>query len=334
MQRITYFERQIIESGIRCNKSVRAIARSLNRDHRVLQREVNRNSGDILLYTAVSAQRIHESRQKKKNKKKLERLENKDLKKYIIEKIKEDWSPEQIAGVLKEHKPKEVNNKRISHESIYQYIYNGQGKYEYLYPHLRKKKRKRQKRRSRKNREKCLIPDKISIHERPNEINTRSVTGHWESDTLEGKKSVKDAISVQYERKLQLAKLNKIQNMTADETENALRKTIDSVPGYACLSFTLDNGKEGANHAKIRNEYNIDTYHCDPYKSWQKGGVENLNGLIRQYIPKSTDMSVLTDEYVYYVQERLNNRPRKSLNYLTPNQAFAQFTGQSGAIKP
>lgn len=327
MQRITQFEREVIEVGLRCNKSVRAIAKSLNRDHRVIQREVDRNKGQISPYTAEVAQRIYETRQQRKNKKKLEKYENKNLKKYVVKKLREDWSPEQIAGRLKEQPPNNLNNKTISYESIYQYIYNGEGKYEYLYPHLRKGYRKRQKMHSRKNQEKCQIPDKISIHDRPNEINVRSVFGHWESDTLEGKKIIKDSVSVQYERKAKLCRLNKIINMTAGETENALRKTIDSVPDYACLSFTFDNGKEGANHVKIRNEYNIQTYFCDPYKSYQKGGVENLNGLIRQYIPKSTDMSVLTDEYIYYVQEKLNNRPRKSLNYLTPNQVFAQFVG-------
>lgn len=334
MQRITYFERQVIEAGLRCNKSARGIARSLNREHRVIQREIDRNKGQISPYTAIVAERICKTRQQRKNKQKLEKYENKNLKKYVVEKLKDDWSPEQIEGTLKEQMPKEANGKIISHESIYKYIYEGEGKYEYLWPHLRKGRRKRQKNKNRKSREREIILDKISIHARPEEINQKTIFGHWESDTLEGKKSIKENVSVQYERKSHLARLNKIKNKSAAETDNAIRKSIDSLPLYACKSITFDNGGESADHVTLRNDYGIQTYHCDPYSSWQKGGVENLNGLIRQYIPKSTDISALTDEYIYAAQEKLNNRPRKSLNFLTPNQVAAQFIGSGGAINP
>lgn len=334
MQRITFFERQIIEVGLRTGKSVRAIARSLSRDHRVIQREIDRNTGDYSPYTAIVAQRIHKERQSKKNNHKLEKLENEDLKKYVIEKLNGDWSPEQIAGELKEQAPPGANGKTISYESIYQYIYEGEGRYQDLYSHLRKGRSKRQRRCGRKSK-KVAIPGRISIDQRPQKINQKKEYGHWESDTLESGKKCKENMSVQYERKTQLLRLNKIKNKTAKETEKAIRKSLDTLPGHLRRSITFDNGKESVTHIKLREDYNIKTYHCDPYASWQKGGVENINGLLRQYLPKHADFSKLTDEDVYNIQEKLNNRPRKSLNYLTPNQVIAQvINNEGGAIEP
>lgn len=329
MQRITYFEKQIIEVGIRCKKSVRSIARSLNRDHRVVQREVDRNSGKTSPYTASVAQRIFEERMKKKNVKKLEKEENIDLKKYVVGMLKQDWSPDEIAGVLKQQPPSELAGKTISYESIYQYIYEGEGRYENLYRHLRKGRPKRIRRKGRKCK-KVSIPSKISIHQRPNEINKKTVYGHWESDTVEGPRSAKTNLSVQYERKAMLARITKVSDKTAVETENAIRKGIDDLPEYLFKSITFDNGGESATHIKLRDDYGIETYHCDAYASWQKGGVENLNGLIRQYVPKGKDIANFTDQQIYDIQERLNNRPRKSLNYLSPNQILAQITGEVG----
>ena len=163
MQRITYFERQIIEVGIRCKKSVRAIARTLGRDHTVIKREVDRNTGQSNPYTAIVADRIAKTREKKKNTKKLEKVENIDLKEYVVRMLKEDWSPDEISGVLKEHPPTKLVGKTISHESIYQYIYDGEGRYEGLYPHLRKGRSKRRKQKSRKT-QNDRIPSKVSIH--------------------------------------------------------------------------------------------------------------------------------------------------------------------------
>jgi len=201
-----------------------------------------------------------------------------------------------------------------------------------LYCHLRRQKNKRQKQKSRKP-QKAIISERISIHQRPIEINERLTFGHWESDTLEGKRSIKENISVQYERKSQLARLHKINDKTAMETEEAIRDSIISLPQYLWQSITFDNGTEGANHHRLKKDYWLRTYFCDAYKAWQKGGVENLNGLIRQYIPKGSDISKLTEDEMYAIQEKLNNRPRKSLNYLTPNQVIAQETGLGGAIE-
>lgn len=326
MQRITYFERQIIASGIRTGKSVRGIAKSIGRDHRVIQREVDRNCVDGRLYTAVLAQQIAMEREQKKNRHKLEQRKYAPLRKYVLQKLKEDWSPEQIAGVLKNQPPLSLNGQQISHESIYQYIYLGEGRYENVWQHLRKARTVRQKQRARKPR-KASIPERISIHERGEEIDQRTTFGHWETDTLGSSPKFYERLSVQYERKGQLVRLNKVRGMGADETEEAIRKSIESLPQYLWKSITFDNGTEGTNHFKIRKDFNIPTYFCDAYASWQKGGVENLNGLLRQYIPKGTPVAGLTDQQIQTIQEKLNNRPRKSLHYLSPNQVFAQEFG-------
>lgn len=120
-------------------------------------------------------------------------------------------------------------------------------------------------------------------------------------------------------------------NRSAEETNQAIMRSVESLPLEYWKSLTFDNGGEGACHVRLRKEFDLETYFCDPYKSWQKGGVENANGLIRQYLPRLTNASALTDKDIYDIQETLNNRPRKSLNYLTPNEIIRE---QSGALNP
>jgi IS30 family transposase len=322
-KRITYYERQIIEVGVRKGWTSRAIARFLRRDHRVIAREVERNTGDYLPYTAASAQRIADRHERTRTRKKLEKEPH--LKAYVIGQLEQDHSPEQIAGRLRKHPPAHLRGLKLCHESIYQYIYDGEGRYEYLYPHLRRKQPRRRKQRARKPR-KTLISERISIHERSAEVAKRKTYGHWESDTMLCTRQ-REVASVQYERKSQLMRLHKVNNKSAPETGRAIRDTIASLPQYLFKTMTFDNGGEGACHTKIRDDYMLQTYFCDAYASWQKGGVENMNGLLRQYIPKDANLTEMTDEDIYAIQEKLNNRPRKGLNYLTPNEVIASEVG-------
>lgn len=315
---LTFYERQQIEHHLRLRRKKREIARRLNRDHSVIIREINRNSDEKYGYRAEIAQVKANLKAKKTNKRKL----NKDffLRKHVEKELAAGNSPEQVAGRLKRFPSKELQGETISYEAIYDYIYNTvQGKF--LYQYLRNKHKKRQKRKSRKKQQKITIPERISIHERPETIDKKFRIGDWESDLLEFKKQ-KECVSVQYERKSMAVRLNKIANKTTDENEQALLKTIDSLPLYLFKSMTFDNGGENVCHLKLRNEFDIATYFCDSYSSWQKGGVENINGLIREYLPKKTDLSKLTDREIYKIQEKLNNRPRKSLGYLTPNEVI------------
>lgn len=310
------------------NKSIRAIAKSLGRDHKAILYEIKSHSGfPAREYCAGVAQRIAEEKEAGRHKPKLEQWKHQALAKYVVKQLGEDWSPEQIAGVVKYQPPKELIAETICLETIYQFIYEGEGRWLGLYQHLRRGRKKRQKRWARRQ-QKVLIPERISIHLRPEEINEKINVGHWESDTVEGKRTTKGNLSVQYERKMMLARLHKVNNKTADETETAIRRSIDSLPEDFFKTITFDNGGEAATHFNLQKDFDLQTFFCDTYSSWQKGGVENLNGLIRQYLPKRTDISKFTDLQIYEIQEKLNNRPRKTLNYFTPNQALACEVGK------
>jgi IS30 family transposase len=168
----------------------------------------------------------------------------------------------------------------------------------------------------------------VSIGLRPESVNDRSELGHFESDSMVGKR-YRQGLSVQYERSIHLARLNKIDNFTADETKEALKITVESLPDNFVKSITFDNGSENTKHTEVKVDYNLQTYFCDPYKAWQKGGVENVIGLVRQYFPKGTSLTDITDYQIFQVQELLNNRPRKSLDFKTPNELLIKYKQNS-----
>jgi IS30 family transposase len=322
-------QREWIEFLNNKGQGPREIGRYLHRDHTVISRELKRNTKPGKKYSAVTAQKLADLKAKKTNKRKLDK--DRELHDYVVKQIRDGWSPDEVAGKLRDDPPKNLKGKRVSYEAIYDYIYNGEGKWESLYHHLRKKHKVRRKKCGRKT-QKVVILERVSIHDRPSVINERKREGDWETDSMKFKKQ-KTSLSVQYERKLMLARIHKVKDGTAEETETAISKSIESLPQDLFLSLTWDNGGEGACHTKIRDGYNIETYFCDPYSSWQKGGVENLNGLIREYLPRDTDMATITDEDIYRIQEKLNNRPRKKLHYRSPNQLAAAFTNQlTGAL--
>lgn len=312
---LTFYDRQKLEYWLKTKQSLRAIARLVRRDHTVLTRELKRNGGgDRTKYRADTAQRMFEKRVHRQHRGKLDKYPV--LKEYVVSGLKNDWSPDVIAGKLKTAGEKQT----ISHESIYHYIYYKDGRYEGLYKYLRQGKAKRQKRYSRKNRE-LRIPERKSIHSRPRYIEERKRYGDWESDSVIFSKQ-KTALSVQSERKSKLIRMHKVINKSAEEAKNALVRTVESVSKDLFLTLTFDNGSENAKHLELKREYGVETYFCDPFASWQKGGVENANKLIRYYLPRSTDLSKLTDRDIYLIQEKLNNRPRRCLNYLSPNEVI------------
>ena len=315
---MTFFEREIIETCLRMKQKKKFIAQKLNRDYSVVKREIKRNSGNSLSYIAISAQYYADRRRKNTNKRKLEKFANKNLTEYVEDKLEEGWSPEQIDGRLKERPPdelKECRDKTISHESIYDYIYNGEGRFCGLYQKLRRKQYQRKRRFSRKTRHNT-IRNRISIHERGKIIDERERIGDWETDSVIF--SGESILSVQVERKSKLCRLHKRDDKTALVSEEALQNSIDSLPSL-WLTITRDNGTENVLHHKTK----IPSYFCDPYKSWQKGGVENLNGLVREYFPKRSNLDIVSMKQIYLIQEKLNNRPRKCLGYSTPNEVIA-----------
>jgi len=324
----TFFERQKLEYLLRTRISIRKIAIVMRRNHSILSKEIRRNGDNREKYRADVAQRYYEKRKHKKHNGKLDK--HPKLRQYVEEKLMLDWSPEQIAGRLKEYPPDELKGLCISHESIYYWIYEKAEKHKKLHLHLRTNRPKRKKAGKRWSK-KVTISSRISIHERPKMIDEKKRYGDWESDTVEFTRKQKNPyLSVQYERKSQLVRIHKVPDKTAEETKEALIKTAESVPHDLFRTITFDNGSEGALHTELQEMFDVDTYFCDPYSSWQKGGVENANKLIRQYLPRKTNMHEITDNDIHQIQERLNGRPRKGLNYLTPNEVIHK----SGALKP
>lgn len=305
---------------LRMEKKKSWIARKLGRDYSVIKREIKRNSGAVLPYIAKEAQYYAERRRKKTNKRKLEKWQNKKLTEYVKGLLEDGWSPDEIAGRLKKHPPEEVRgckDKTVSYESIYNWIYEGEGRSGGLYKKLRRKQKVRKRRFSRKKQVKTIIKERVSINQRPEIVAGRKRIGDWETDSVIF--SGKSILSVQQERKMKLCRIHKCENKSATASEEALRDSIESLPRNFWLTITRDNGSENALHHKTE----VPSYFCDTYCSWQKGGVENLNGLIREYFPKKSNLDKVEESHVYAIQEKLNNRARKALNYLTPNEVLA-----------
>jgi len=313
---LTFFEREKLQYWLKTSLSLRSIAKLLLRDHSVVVREIQRNSSGRKKYRADIAQKLWEGRKIKKRKGKLD--QHPELKKYVEEKLLEDWSPEQISRRLTE--AKELKGLSISPESIYFYVYEKSDKWKQLHLYLRTNRIKRLKWGKRRKRG-ISIKNRVSIHSRPQVINKRKRIGDWESDTVEFKKIFGNKyLSVQFERKSQLCRINKLNNKGANETLRVLIETVKSVDRKRFKSVTFDNGSEGSRHHELRKLFGVKTYFCDSFKSWQKGGVENMNKLIRQYLPRNVDLKNVSKKQIYLIQERLNNRPRKKLKYLSPNE--------------
>jgi len=317
---LTFYDRQMLQYWLRTKQSLRQIAKTMRKGHTAIIREINRNGTSRSKYRADTAQKMNEKRKHKQRMGKLDKHPR--LKEYVEKKIRLNWSPEQIAGRLKECPPAGLEGITISHESIYYYIYEKSEKDKRLYKHLRTHRSKRRVYSTRKG-AKTRIKHRVSIHDRPVCINERLRYGDWETDSVEFKRiRGNNYLSVQYERKSQLARIHKVNTKNAEDTKDALIKTVESVPPELFKTITFDNGSEGAKHYEINKLYNTKTYFCDSFKSWQKGGVENLNKLIRQYLPRKLDIRNISDNQIYLIQEKLNNRPRKGLNYQTPNEVI------------
>lgn len=247
---------------------------------------------------------------------------------FIENLIKEEWSPEQIHGWMKENM-----NVSVSHEWIYRYIYQAKQKGGDLHTYLRCKKKYKKRNLSGQDGVKDRrgqIKNRVSsdyakatsdkIDERPTVVETRSRIGDWEADTIIGKRHKQALVSLT-ERKSGLALLYKVERRTKDKTEKAMKQLLYSIKAKV-HTITSDNGKEFANHKTIAKTLECDFYFAHVYSSWERGTNENTNGLIRQYFPKDRDFRTITDEEIIHAMKRLNNRPRKRLGFKTPNQVF------------
>ena len=241
-------------------------------------------------------------------------LNREDIKKVVKKHLEQDWSPEQISGRLKKNgKPS------VSHETIYQFIIDDQKNGGELYKHLRQKRKKRRKR-IKNGDHRGQIPNRVSIDERPAIVDSKERVGDWEIDTVIGK-SHKGAFVTAVERKTKYSCIRHVPRKEAALVSEAL---IEMLSPFKELVFTItaDNGKEFSEHEKIAAALNAQFYFAHPYSSWERGLNENTNGLIRQYYPKKTSLVSVDKQKLADVQNKLNNRPRKTLGFDTPEQLF------------
>lgn len=303
--------------------AIRSIAKELGRSPATISRELKRNCPPKRrVYTPRLAQERAKAVIKKRGRR--YRLKNPVIREYVIKKLKADYSPEQIAGRLSVDHPR----LKISHEAIYQFIYsqyyrNGRG--DCHGEDLRIYLKRRHKVRYRKNvpfRPKRLkIKDAVSINERPQSVELRKIIGHWEGDSMVSRQS-KAGLNTLVERKSGLVFISKIENRTAEVTTGAVTCRLKRLPPGKRRTLTLDNGSENVGHKEITGQLGIKCYFANPYHSWERGTNENTNGLIRCYFPKKTDFKLISDERIKQVENILNNRPRKRLNWLTPLEVF------------
>ena len=324
---LTLAEREEISRGVVAGHSLRTIASSLARSPSTVSREIRRNGGSEA-YRAGAADKAAWAQARRPKACKL--ALNRALARIVADKLKQLWSPEQIAGWLKYTYPDEASY-QVSHETIYRSLYiqaRGALKKELL-AHLR---RTRVMRRSRyftqKTENHGRISDAIPISARPPSAEDRAVPGHWEGDLICGTNN--SQIVTLVERQTRYVMMAKVNRRDSETVIKALVKHAQSLPKELYTSLTWDRGSEMADHPRFTVATDIKVYFCDPQNPWQRGSNENTNGLIRQYFPKGTDLSTHSQAKLNAVARQLNERPRKTLSFETPAQRFGQCVASIG----
>jgi len=306
---ITADERDKIALLIAGGCTLSNIARMLGRNRSTISREIKRNGAPkYKSYTPHAAEARSKHRKSAANTH--PRLKNSFIRDYVHQKIEDGWSPEIISGTLKKEHPENT----ISHESIYQYIY---AEAHELKKHLPRHYRVRRKRKAKKTGSVENIPGRVGIDLRPEKINDRSEFGHWESDSMVSRQS-HAALAVQLERLSRYVKIKKVIANKAEPVSRAIIQNLMDIDASFRKSITYDNGKENVKHQDVNQALGISSYFCNAYRSWEKGSVEQVIGLIRRYLPKKTDLVKVTEAQIQYIENQLNSRPRKCLNFATP----------------
>jgi transposase, IS30 family len=316
-QQLTQDLRYQIYAFLKAGFSQSNIARQLGFNKSSISREIKRNRGGRG-YRPKQAQQLALNRRSTHNAKRF----NTDTWQTVHCYLRKQWSPEQISGTLKAK-----GQICPSHERIYQHIYNDKTQGGDLYKHLRcqKKRRKRYGTYDRRGQ----ISNRKSIDQRPAIVANKQRVGDWEVDTIIGKNQQQAIVSI-VERKSKLTRLAKVERKTGEAVEAAIINLLKLI-AESVHTITSDNGKEFASHEAIAHRLGAEFYFARPYHSWERGLNENTNGLVRQYFPKGSDFTTITDQEVKEVAERLNERPRKTLGFQTPNQVF--FKSQSVALR-
>ncbi len=311
---LTSHERDLLSVLKSESKSLREIARVLQRDPGTISRELKRNAppvraGYYLAHKAHdrASNRSRESRTHK-------RLKNDRIRRYVGKHLANGWSPELIAGRLKFRYP----GLSISHEAIYQWVYADARD---LIPLLVRAHRNRKRRGYSRRHKKTHIPERVSIRRRPVQVLQRRKIGHWETDTAVSRQSLV-ALQVSVERKTRLTKLGKLSRKGAHPMSVALTRRLSRYPEALRVSITYDNGSENTEHVRTNRILGTRSYFCEPFHSWERGTVENTIGLVRRFFPKKTDFAKISKNRIKSVEHWLNHRPRKCLGFKTPAEVF------------
>src|SRR5690625_1943667 len=309
MAHLTQEQRYTISVMIANDYSQTQIAHAIGKCKSVVSRELKRNcdkrSGE---YRLELAQRKYEERMA--NKPKHIRF-TEAIKTATITLLKEDYSPEQIEGYLKK-----IGEPTVSHETIYQHIWNDKKQGGKLYNHLRRKGRRYRKRGNQKD-SRGIIKNRVSIDRRPKSVEKKNEFGDLEGDLIVGKNHNQAIVTIN-DRSTGMLRMGKVESKDASKVGKVINSLLEEWLPFNVRTLTLDNGKEFAEHEKVSEITGIDIFFAHPYSPWQRGANENLNGLIRQYLPKGTDFSKITKERIKEIEAKLNNRPRKRYNFDNP----------------
>ena len=320
-KRLSFKERVIIQTLIDEDKTKAFIAKKLNRARSTISREINKlvvNKDDK--YDATLANWL--AKDDYLNKRNLDKINTHiKLKFFVYKGLLQGWSPDQIAGRLKDIYPNDPVMS-ISYEAIYMHIYKHRQaslnkKLIKLLPYQKSQRR----RANTKSKRGSKIKDIVNIKDRPKHIENRLEIGHWEGDLVIGK-GQKSAIGTIVERKSRFVCIIKLKDRKSATVTKQFAKVLQGFNQHLIKTMTYDNGNEMAKHKDFTKKTGIKVYFADPYASWQRGTNENTNGLIRRYFPKRTDFNKVTAKQLKHVQDKLNNRPRKIINYKTPNEIF------------
>ena len=317
--RLSLDEREEISRGIAQGESLRGIAARLGRSSSTVSREVA-NNGGCGRYRAVEAHRASRKRAKRPKAMKLETCPR--LRGVVEDKLELWWSPAQISLWLESEYPDD-EEMQVSHETIYQSLYvQGRGALRKELWQALRTGRARRRPQGRGASTKGQIRDMVMISQRPAEVEDRAVPGHWEGDLIMGKR--KTSIGTLVERQSRYVMLFQVPDNTAESVRVALTDTVKKLPEHLWKSLTWDQGTEMAQHATFTIDTGVQVFFCDPKSPWQRGSNENTNGLLRQYFPKGTDLSIHTQQDLDQAAYSLNTRPRQTLGGMTPSDKLAE----------
>jgi IS30 family transposase len=318
-RQLSFEEREEISRMLACERSLREIARWLGRSPSTISREVQRNGGRDS-YRARRAERATCERARRPKPTVFDRSPR--LAGWVESKLELEWSPEQISATLRVEFVGD-DEMSVSHETIYQalFVQAKGGLRKELAACLRTQRTTRRAHGTGNRARSGGIVNKVMISDRPAEVEDRAVPGHWEGDLIVGKNG-RSQIATLVERSTRFVMLVKVDNKSAVHVADRLAAQMASLPAQLARSLTWDQGIELAGHETFRVATDIDVYFCDPHSPWQRGTNENTNGLLRQYFPKGTDLSVHDQAHLDHIAERLNARPRKTLNWMTPSHAI------------